>query len=99
MDVNEAVMHAKQHVLQLFATEGVENIGLEEVEFNDVNSTWSITIGFSRPWDQPQSTAFAAISGRLLYPKRTYKVVRISDADAKVISVKNREVESCAIED
>jgi len=93
MDVNEAVRLAKQYVFELFATEGVENIGLEEVEFNEVGNTWSITIGFSRPWDH-QPNPFASLSSRT--PKRSYKVIRISDADAKVISVKNREVESCA---
>lgn len=94
MDVNEAVMRAKQHVLELFATEGVENIGLEEVEFDEYNKTWSITIGFSRPWDHQPPNPFIAITAPKPYPKRSYKVVRISDDDAKVISVKNREVES-----
>ena len=30
-------------------------VGLEEVEFDDESDQWLITIGFSRPWDRPES--------------------------------------------
>lgn len=93
MDVKEAVRLAKQYVIELFAEETIINVGLEEVKFDEATNTWSVTIGFSRPWDQPQSP-IAAISGHMLYPKRSYKVILISDDNAKVISVKNHEVES-----
>jgi hypothetical protein len=95
MDVNEAVNLAKQRVAELFAIEGVSNIGLEEVEFHEYDNTWSITIGFSRSWDlQPYNPLSAAISGQLPRPTRSYKDVRISDLDGKVISIKSHEVMS-----
>jgi hypothetical protein len=85
MDVKQAVDLAKQHVADLFATEGLFNLGLEEVEYDDARDLWRITVGFSRTWDQQGSVA------SLLAPtKRTYKVVTI-DKTGKVISVKNRE--------
>ena len=95
MDVNEAVSLAKQRVAELFAVEGVSNIGLEEVEFDEVDNTWSITIGFSRSWDhQPYYSPLNAISGQPPRPTRSYKDVRISDPDGKVISIKSHEVKS-----
>ncbi len=93
MDVKEAVKLAKHHVIDLFAEEKVTNLGLEEVEFDDATNTWSVTIGFSRPWDEPRSS-FAALAGQMLYPKRSYKVILISDDAGKVLSIKNREVKS-----
>jgi hypothetical protein len=35
MDVKQAVQEAKNHIVHLFAEEGVTNLGLEEVDFDD----------------------------------------------------------------
>jgi hypothetical protein len=94
MDVNEAVTLAKKRVAELFAMEGVSNIGLEEVEFEEYNRIWSITIGFSRTWDIQPYNPLSAISGQLPRPTRSYKDVRISDDNGEVISIKNHEVQS-----
>ena len=80
MDVKEAVALAKAHIFELFAGEGVEDIGLEEVEYTETGNIWRITIGFTRPWDR---------SG-FLRSTRSYKVVNIA-ATGRVLSVKNRE--------
>lgn len=89
MDVKEAVDLAKQHVADLFAKEGLVNLGLEEVEYDDARELWRITVGFSRAWDQ-QGVAL------LVGPaKRTYKVV-IIDKAGKAVSVKNRETANAA---
>jgi len=92
MDVKEAVRTAKEYIADLFANEGVSNLGLEEVEFDDGKRTWQVTIGFSRPWDRP-SAAFTAIMQGSSLP-RSYKVVRIDDASGHVLSVKARETRS-----
>jgi hypothetical protein len=86
MEVKEAVERAKTAVTDLFAAEGLANLGLEEVEYDDAAERWHITVGVSRPWD------LGAISVALGGPggRRTYKVVTI-DKDGKAISVKNRE--------
>jgi hypothetical protein len=86
MDVKEAVVAAKQYIGEIFGAEGIRNLGLEEVEFDEPANEWRVTIGFSRPWDAagPVSVMFT--------PSRSYKVVRISDKSGKVVSVKNREV-------
>ena len=86
LDVKDAVDSAKTAVTNLFAQEGVFNLGLEEVEFDDAQEQWRITVGFSRSWDKRQGLLadLASTTGR------TYKVVTINK-DGKVMSIKNRE--------
>jgi hypothetical protein len=94
MDVKEAVGLAKRHVADLFAQEGVTNLGLEEVEYDDARAQWRITLGFSRPWDRP--APLAAIAGWADgVMKRTYKIVIIDEA-GKVLAVRNRETADAA---
>ena len=87
MDVKEAVAAAKKYIAELFAQENITRLGLEEVEFDEQEGEWRVTVGFSRPWDAP--SALLSITQQLNSP-RSYKVVRISDAGA-ALSVKNRE--------
>lgn len=90
MQIKEVVSLAKQHIKDVFAEEKIDNPGLEEIEFDDKTGIWSVTIGFSRPWDEatgPFAVKLAGFGPR----RRDYKVVRIVDSDRRVISVKNRE--------
>ena len=82
MNVKEAVQVAKEYVLDLFIDEGITNVGLEEIE--DEGGCWRITIGFSRPWDRNIGSVLSGQSGR------TYKIIRVSDEDGSVLSVKDR---------
>ena len=50
MEVEDAVRVAKAHVEKLFAAEGIDRFGLEEIE-GSKDSTWQVTTGFSRNWD------------------------------------------------
>ena len=87
MDVREAVQSAKQHLLELFDTEPISYVGLEEVDFDDKYEEWNITISFTRVWETTPLTT--AISGKP--PEhRNYKVFRISDQDGRVKSIKDR---------
>jgi hypothetical protein len=87
MDVKQAVTLAKQYVVDVFDGEPITNLGLEEVEFDDHTGVWSVTIGFSQSWE---GTAISVLIPRA----RDYKIVRISDSEAKVLSVKNRALVS-----
>lgn len=89
MDVKQAVVKAKNYVKELFEEEKPANLALEEVKFDNSTSEWFITVGFNRPWDKPKNL-FAEAAG-LNDPRRSYKVVRISDETGEVISVKNHE--------
>jgi hypothetical protein len=86
MDVKAAVALAKNHITDLFAQEGLTNLGLEEVEYDEAREQWRITVGFSRRWDHPGGGTLFTTDGIT----RTYKVV-IIDKDGKAMSVKNRE--------
>ena len=87
MDVRDAVKSAKQHLLELFNSEPISYVGLEEVEFDDETQEWIITISFARLWETtPLPTALGGPP-----PKdRDFKVFRISDNDGRVKSIKDR---------
>ncbi len=88
MDLKEEIALAKQHVRDVFAEERISDVGLEEVEFDDTSQNWLITIGFSRPWGDARIAGMAA---EMFPKKRDYKIVRITDDEKKVLSIKNRE--------
>ena len=57
MQVKEAVANAKQYLADLFREEGLSDLGLEEVEFDESTDSWCVTLGFSRPWDLAKGLA------------------------------------------
>ena len=88
MDVNQAVQIAKQYVSEIFESESIASVGLEEVVYEDESDTWKITVGFSRLWHRrnPQTAA-----EKLASPfERSYKVVQVDDQSGKVESLKDR---------
>jgi len=91
MNVTLAVQIAKKHILELFEEEKLTNLGLEEVEFDTASKDWIVTVGFSRPWDEPKSS-LASLAQSSSAPLRSFKVVRINDDSQQVTSVKNRGV-------
>jgi len=93
MDVKAAVDRAKNQIQLLFGDEEIRNLGLEEVAYDDVQAVWRVTIGFSRPWDEPKN-ALAAIAGQNMYSRRTYKVVTIDEDTSNVISIKTLDVKA-----
>ncbi len=86
MDVKEAVQTAKKYVAELFTDETIADVGLEEVEFNNMSNNWEVTIGFSRPWQT--NLLAAALSNQ--QQKRSYKLVCINDDSGQVLSLKDR---------
>ena len=89
MEVKQAVQEAKEYLLDLFEGEEIEYVGLEEVEFDHESDEWKVTLGFSRPWDRPKSLS-AALRDEPL--RRSFKIVRINDANGKVTSVRDRSL-------
>ena len=81
------VQAAKEHVAEIFADEPIDNVGLEEVEFDELNRVWAVTIGFSRYWGRSMDNVFRALG-----TARDFKVVRIEDETGRVQSVKHRAV-------
>ena len=83
MDAKEAVKAAKQYVTDLFADEGIVELGLEELDM-DQGRYWKITIGFSRPWSVSIPSVLGGQTGS------SYKIVRIDDVNGRILSVKDR---------
>ncbi len=90
MDVKEAVKSAKSYVNDIFHEEGLLNLGLEEIEFDEHERAWNVTLGFSRRWNNPFNT-IEQLTGTTNAP-RTYRIVKVRDDDGRVLSVKLRPV-------
>ena len=88
MDVKQAAKVAKEYVIDLFADEQIEHVGLEEVKFNQHSKFWEITIGFFRPWNR------GPLSFGPSPAQRSYKIVSIDDTDGQVTSVKHRVMDA-----
>ncbi len=86
MDAREAVNRAREYLVELFDGEDIYEIGLEEVDFDDMANEWSITLGFKRTWNR---TAYLMSPQKDPEP-RSYKVIRIHDPDGEVRSLRDR---------
>ncbi len=89
MNVKEVVKIAIEHINDVFSDEELSNVGLEEVTFNDQGDFWSVTVGFSRPWDYQKPSVVAGLQPRQAV--RQFKVVEVRDRDGEVLAVKIRE--------
>ena len=87
MDVKQAAKLAKEYVSDLFAEEGITNVGLEEITLEGSQQVWEVTVGFSRDWDHLGLPT--VILGQTSL-RRSYKALRINNVDGTVVSVKDR---------
>jgi hypothetical protein len=83
MDLKEAVAVARQCIEDLFAADSPRDIRLDGFLYDDHLMVWSFTIGFALSNDARN----ALTSSRRA---RSYKVVRVSEADKIVLSVRDR---------
>ena len=90
MEVKKAVQIAKAYVADIFESENPENIGLEEVSFDEAEAEWKITVGFSRAWNYRRLGIGETLSPRPR-PERQYKIVSVSNENEMVMSVKIRD--------
>lgn len=90
VDVKTAVVKAKEYVIELFGDGPITNVALEEVERDEMQGIWRITIGFNRP---ATSNSIAAV-GALMRGEngiRVYRIVTL-DNDGRMLSVKRRDI-------
>lgn len=92
MQVNDAVRIAKEYVADIFSGEQIEEVGLEEVDFDEAGPAWRVTIGFFRPWDRPRGVGAALDFDT--WRRRSFKVVRIDDASGQVLSLTHRNLKT-----
>lgn len=64
---------------------------VEATKYNPENKTWSIEVGFTRPWDKSSKGALASVAGGPASTGdiRTFKTVQISDEDSSVLCYGN----------
>ena len=75
----------KSTLVSSLTAERSTDVRLEEVVFHDESDQWLSHHSFSRPWDRPK-----ALSAALREDPLKNKVVRIDDADGRVMSLKDR---------
>jgi len=73
MNLQAAVAVAKQHIIDQCAAESPKDVRLENFLYDDHLMVWSLTIGFA----DPSNAA------------RTAKLVRVSEANQTVLSVRD----------
>jgi hypothetical protein len=83
MDLQQATAVAMQQIGDLFAADAPRDIRLENFLYDDHLMVWSLTIGFNLS-NRP---AEALTSGR---QARSYRIVRVSEADKAVLSISDR---------
>lgn len=87
MDVKQAIATARKQFSEVFADEDKQPT-LEEVWFDDRNSSWNITFGLRRFGQKP-----SGVLPGLLGPVIEYKTVTLTDLDGKILSIKIRQPE------
>jgi hypothetical protein len=75
MNLKDATTVAKQHICDVFAADAPHTVRLEGFLYDDHLMVWSLTIGFA-----PANAGQEA---------RISKIVRVSEANKSVLSVKN----------
>lgn len=98
----EAAAIARQFVLDLYSEdeEGapLQNVLLEEIEYDRHSNSWLVTIGFDRKYIPPPplfSGGIGGVAGHFQGPqyRRALKRVEIEDESGKVLRMIEREVE------
>lgn len=97
MQPKEAIKKAKDIVADMFADENPLNVGLEEIEYDERDDVWMVTVGFDRVRSDLArlSNVTAELTGvqpKLALFKRGYKVVSIKSDDATMVSIKNHDM-------
>jgi len=93
MDAHDAIRTAKEQLASFFADEKIKNVGLEEVDYSEEDKEWRITLGFSRPWNEPKGL-IAEAQAQIGHGKieRIYKIVHIPESGAQRVRLTNREI-------
>ncbi|MDT7041625.1 hypothetical protein [Candidatus Nitronereus thalassa] len=92
MNIKEAVKIAIEHARDVFEHEKISNLGLEEVEFNESQNEWRITVGFSRPWDETKGALGPLLLGQGMSANRSFKILTINDRTGRIKSIKNYQI-------
>lgn len=91
MTPKQAITLAKSWVEDIVAEEGVAQIDLEEIRYDEPRGQWLITVGFYRA---PPKGSNAGLGALLVgNSRKSFKLVRIDDKSETVLSMEHRAVE------
>ena len=85
-DAKEAVRIATEYMNGLYEPDQIPNLTLEEVELDEEEKHWLVTLSFSKPHE----SAIEAMTGQKGIP--IYKVLKIHAGEGRVLSMKIRQV-------
>jgi hypothetical protein len=98
--VKEAVRHAKQSLIELYADDPPKALALEEIAFvrDGGRDLWSVTLGFDRTWAAPaadEAGPALANPGWFAQPveHRIYKTVFIDAATGEFVKMDIRQIQ------
>lgn len=91
LDVKTAVRIAKGAAGEFYEEEDISDLLLEEVEFDEMQHQWLITLGFNTPNRNPMKGLAATLSPDRQF-LRKYKVFNVDDDTATVKSMKIRDI-------
>ncbi|PKF73184.1 hypothetical protein CW360_01610 [Pseudomonas fluvialis] len=94
VDLKGAVAVAIDAISDLFGSQGITNVLLEEIEPSGAGQ-WKVTIGFDRPADASDSPAVSLSQGLMALARRgrKYKVVLVDRETGEVDAVRDRQFE------
>lgn len=92
MEAKKAISEAKTLLRELYSDESVSEIRLEEVEFDEANDSWLVTLGIMRPVVKHTASRASIVSPLETPLKRTYKIVTVPDKGISKPSIKIREL-------
>lgn len=90
MTAKQAVNKALSYFNEFFADQVIENVLLEELDFNESDQVWLVTIGFDtgrKSIRQPSLNALAALSQQELTPIREARVFIIEDETGGLVKM------------
>lgn len=91
IDMKTAVRSARQFALELYESDRLPNLALEEIEFDEKSHQWQVTLGFDSPHKIKRRTNdisfFPTIEEEI---KREYKQFNIDAEDGHLISMTMR---------
>jgi len=87
-----AVATARKYFDQFFADQVIENVLLEELDYDEGSGHWLVTIGFDvgrKAIRQPNQNALAVFSQQVVTPIREARLFEIVDADGSLDQMRN----------
>ncbi|MDP7151271.1 MAG: hypothetical protein QGI08_07750 [Paracoccaceae bacterium] len=92
LSASDAISRAKAFFDEFFADQVVENVLLEELDYDETEGYWLVTIGFDvgrMKIRQPSQNALAFLADQEITPIREARVFRISDETGMLLKMED----------